>query len=153
MTDRPNPEWWPENLVDEVMPEGKAAPEDWVEDGHLVTPGSDGDGNDIERRHKLADGERVKFFRCAEHGRAVVTVASGGTAHCEAEMPAGADQCCIMEGWQMETSSGSVLETLQLLQDCDPEPDEYIICFFEWEDFDLQWNEGLGVFTNPAAMQ
>lgn len=80
----PGREWWPELLLDEVMPPGRSDPSAWIigAEGDLYLI-SDGDAYDPEEKEGVLAhariGDRLDFYSCDRLGDVEVTFNADGT--------------------------------------------------------------------------
>lgn len=144
--DTPNPEWWPEWMLDEAMPEGRAAPADWIRDGQIVDylAGSNPDGSDREHLRPLADGEIVTFVGMTDLGSATLSMADDGTWSCDAPMPEAATECWSPGMGGSETSIEGCAEAIRDLQEGGEVAGDYKIRFGDWNSERLRWNAATG---------
>nr|WP_295465293.1 hypothetical protein [Mesorhizobium sp.] len=76
----PSREWWPDALVDEVMPAGRATPQAWLAPGRDgVTRAKDEDDTEGGVIITLSPGEVLAFVYSEKRGSAEITVMPDGT--------------------------------------------------------------------------
>ncbi len=125
--------WNLEAHVDEIMPGGRPTPGDWAVqcDGQWRLRNEHGDPGE-----PLQDGEIVAFLRHDIYGSATMTWRAADDFDISAPMPAGATQCCALDGWQVDTLSANPEELARQLANCDDvEPgDEFEISYYHWTD-------------------
>jgi hypothetical protein len=110
------------------MPADRATPNDWLAnlDG---APGLDMNDDRVER---LTDGQIVKFTRRFDYGETELHVDKAGI-RVDQPMPAGADQCCVLDGLQAETLADSVEEMIKLVEELDLPEDSYRVTYYRFE--------------------
>ena len=93
MTDR---KWWPEDLVDEVMPPGRASPADWLHvDGDTVVIRND---RDPEWTRTIRPGDVVDFTYC-DHLGSAATAAIGAARPYRSAGPTSTPPVCAIPTW------------------------------------------------------
>lgn len=145
-------QWWPSEMMDEVMPTGKEKPEDWLFGGSSIWIVADeGEGG---MTAGLKDGQIVNFVTCTDEGSASLTLNDDKTWSVDFPMPASAKQCCIMSGWQSDTLGDTVEQSVKGLIDNDAEPDTYEISYFTWSDnIPLRFDLATRSFVAPGTTQ
>ena len=130
--------WIPEPYFDEVVPEPKASPSDWIgalDDGAPAL--LDFDGKVAERA--LQDGERLDFYETRAFGGATLTFAADRTWPVDRDLPEGANHVYCPDN-EMAGSSVAVLvaeskECFRGHDSGDFEPGEsYWITYWYWSD-------------------
>ena len=131
MTDR---KWWPEDLIDEVIPPGRNSPSDWLRlaDGAVVI--RDDDDPDSSWQLTVSSGDVVDFTYCDQCGRAVVAFRRDGTY--EARSPIPVDWSHLWPiGWtDPEMMAVGLTELAGLLHDMVDDTDEFEVAFCFWSD-------------------
>lgn len=150
MTEKPTitERWIPVDFMDEFSPEPRERPEDWLrslDDGAPCLRCQDQFAGDEPLIHPLKDGEAVEFSKFTDYGTATLLLAADGSFTVSRDMPASAEQCCIMLGWQSETLSESVAETVRMLIEARGEPDDYLISYYTF-------SEGIPLTFRAAAL-
>lgn len=103
-------EWWPEDFVDEAMPEGRDSPDAWLAgavqrpDGWLIRSGEEDEGVGV----RVALGEVLDFVWCERHGEVEVTFKEGGGWTAHGPVPDGYNWCRI--AGDQDTLQGSLDE-------------------------------------------
>lgn len=137
------------------MPEGRAAPADWIRDGQIVDylAGYNPDGSDQEHLRPLTDGEIITFVSLTDQGRATLTMADDGTWSCDAPMPEAATECWSpgMDG--SETSIEGCAQALRNLHEGEELAGDYEIRFGDWSSERLRWNATAGQLEPPGTVQ
>lgn len=125
--------WFPSDLMDEVMPPGRPSPSAWIvalDDGATALDLS----TDFEPvHHLLNDGDTVAFASRTDYGEATLTLTATDYS-VSAEKPAGAEQCCALDGWQSDTLASDVAELVGHLRDCDQTEGEFRIAYYTFSD-------------------
>ncbi len=126
-------QWMPYDYCEETSPDPRPSPSAWIiedDDGRPCLAEEFGDVG-----FALEDGRQVKFLRLHDHGGAVIVFNEDGSASLSEPMPAGADQCCVMDGWQAETLADDTDTLLANLRDA-AEPDagdEFRVSYYTFE--------------------
>lgn len=144
--------WWPALYLDEAMPPGRDTPSEWIEkhEGQFFVGGDE----DLEFKWLLADGEIITFICCAEHGEANLVLKADLTWSVTCEKPAEADECCILGGWQAETSAATIEDCVKALIKDGAEPGEYDIAYYSWGDYvPMRFDAALTAFVDPGTTQ
>ncbi|MFG1465227.1 hypothetical protein V5F77_20295 [Xanthobacter sp. DSM 24535] len=162
---QPTRTWWPEFLVDEVMPPGKAHPTDWILwDGggaaaadvlafRVGGSGADDDGDDPSDVYAMwvTEIECLDFTWSEPRGSREVTVYPDGTYRVEGGAPADFTNC-----WEMgepescaETLEEFAREFASNARDMD-NPEVVAVHFLKWGDqpFRLQIVDGAPTFVS-----
>lgn len=158
MADYTKIEYWPEQLVDEVMPPGRDSPEEWLTGEPpnvllVVNPGDEDWGGGL-RTIALADGDIIEFARCenfAAYGDVTLTIEASGAWSINAPMPHKATACCVLDGWQGETVAGSVEDMVQDFLQEGPDPGDYNIAFFHWDELTMCFDKATRTFRNTKG--
>ena len=148
--------WWPSEMVDEVMPPGREKPEDWLHGpSGLILHVEEGDDDDAKAPVLLLeDGTIIEFVNCTKYGDAELSLRADGSWRVSSPKLRGAEQSCIMNGWQYETNADTVEETVKLLIETDAEPGEYPISYFTWSDtIPLRFDKAKHRFVDPGTTQ
>lgn len=125
-----NLKWYPSDYCEETSPDGRSCASDWIEDyqgNSILAPFYEGDDGEAQI---LSHGDVINFVTCSDYGTATLTLADDRSWRVSSPMPHGADQCCIMDGYQIETLSTSVNECARELIDAGGEPGFYIISYY-----------------------
>jgi hypothetical protein len=123
--------WWPEEFLDEAMPPGRGSPTEWIETigGRPCIAVDD----DEREARQLKDGDLVRFHRCDSYGEIDLTLRPDGYALAK-EPPREAEQCCILDGWNVDTVSESVADMVDALRAAGAGPDVYRAAFYTFVD-------------------
>lgn len=126
--------WWPEALVDEIMPEGRKSPDDWIVDHNGAPALSMGEEEDNDGPPQpLQAGQIIQFSAMVELDMCVLRLDAQGGYTVERPMHPEATDCCILHGWQFETMAESVDGCVQGLRDGAAEPGDYVISYYTWK--------------------
>ena len=128
--------WIPEPYFDEVVPEPKTTPSDWIgalDDGAPAL--LDFDGEEPERA--LHDGDRVDFYESRAMGSATLTIGDDGSWSVDREMPAGAN---LVSCYDLEDSFDTIAAMIEsakesAVEGCGGEFEpgaEYFIRYWYW---------------------
>jgi hypothetical protein len=150
----PTVKWIPVDFMDEGGPSPRDDKEDWLarlDDGAPCLRCMDAWAGDEPLTHPLKDGETVEFSKFTDFGSARLDLNADGSFTVDRDMPAGAEQCCIMLGWQSETLSESVGETVKMLIEAGGEPDDYMIAYYTYsEGIPFVFRAAASTFEGPA---
>lgn len=130
--------WIPEPYFDEIVPEPKESPSEWI--GRLADGSPallDFDGEVAERA--LQDGERVDFYQTRSFGGATLTFSEDGSWSVDRELPAGANHIYCPDN---EMAGSSVEALIKEAKECfrgydsgDFEPGAaYWVTYWLWSD-------------------
>lgn len=151
MSDASCTTWIPEAYVDEWSPPGRSSADAWLVRNGDGSWRIGGDDPDFPECHPitLAHGAVMDFWIDECCGEAVVTVADGGDSiTCAVAMPQRANCCAIMDGFQIETPSNSLEETLAAFKDAEPENGDYTVAFRYHECRTMLFDASRGTFTD-----
>ena len=139
MNERPNPAWWPTDYLDEVMPNGRASPNDWIiigPDAPMLAPPDYYDEEETPDR-VLCESDIVNFVSCTTHDVINMILTADGYVF-DRPPPATFGQCCCLYGWQAETLDDDVVSMIGRLRtlqsDGVGEGNEFDVAFFTWDD-------------------
>ena len=121
--------YFPEILVDEMMPPDRASPDDWIvalDDGAPALDLQDMGGGE---NRLLRDGEIVNFQTRTDFGTATLTLTREDHTVSE-PMPVEAEMCCALNGRQTDTLSSDVSELASQLRDAGEEEGEFTISYY-----------------------
>ncbi|WP_424363567.1 hypothetical protein [Methylocystis parvus] len=123
--------WWPEHFLDEVMPPGRDHPTAWIETigGRACIAAPDDDREPRE----LKDGDLVRFQRCDDYGVIDLHLRPDGYSLSQ-DPPKEAEQCCVLDGWNVETVAIDVAEMVESLRDAGADPETYRAAFYTFVD-------------------
>lgn len=138
MTTHPIRTWWPDFLLDEIMPPGKPTPAEWLEvvDGKLrfVAPAQD-DGEAPAPLPDISDGETIEFSWAENLGERGVTVRGDGSYTVTGDVPEDYTSC--WEPCAPDTLSDTLADLAEMAAgDISPEDDETTLTvrFDRWGD-------------------
>lgn len=127
-------DWFPSEYCDEVMPSARASADAWiVESGgkHYLAPCDPCDGAEVGPL--LADGDVIEFTTCEVHAEIGFALRAGKPVFA-LPPPPGFEQCCVMNGWQMETLATDVDEMISMLREADGGDGDYVASFYTFAD-------------------
>lgn len=125
--------WFPFEYVDEGMPPDRSSPSAWL--AHLadgapaLAAAEDGGAPRALKNHEI-----VPFMSRDDVAEARLTLRADKSWAIDRTMPAEADTCCILEGWQVDTVSGTLEDTVAALIDADADPGEYVVAYAAWSE-------------------
>lgn len=130
----PGRKWWPDSILDEVMPSGKEEPSKWLfrlNDGaHAFgdTDLTDG-GHGFER---VAEGATVGFSYSDDLGVVTLTLDADGTHRWSAPIPA--ETTHVWEIGDSDTLADSPDEFVQFMREAGETEGEYTVGLVHWSD-------------------
>lgn len=150
----------PEDYLDEMSPDRRASPNDWVKgraDGSYILVGwdeaMDDDPDDSDPR-VLSDGDIVLFAWSRTHGMADITIAADGKWTAARPLPAPVENeqmmCAIFCDW--ETATTSVEELAQSYLENHPAGGEEPLVYYSWSNKGVPFEFRAGEFHQIEAV-
>ena len=130
MTDR---KWWPEHVLDEVLPAGRDSPTAWLSmKGQAIEMRDD---DMPEWTGHVTAGEIVDFHYCDDCGRAVVQFRRDGTYRARSPIPGGWSHLRPAGPCDPDVLAYSLAELAgQLADRLDADSEEIAVTFYYWSD-------------------
>lgn len=121
--------WLPADYQDEMIPELRDSPDDWIAPGCAALAAADEDCDPLP----LTDGEIIKFDWCVGLGRGVITVIDSDTWTCDVDIPSAPDgsHLCIRVIGDDRIADGPADLAQQMIIDGDG-PGSYEVTFYAW---------------------
>jgi hypothetical protein len=142
--------YFPQDLVDEIMPPDRPTPDAWIVDLDDGAPALDLRFSPDEANSNcraLKDGDHVIFVSRSDYGVWPLKLTAEGYT-VDVPMPSEANTCCILGGFQAETLATSLEECVRLLR-------EYVGDSFEPDDvfevFYYAFDDGVPYRFDAAA--
>ncbi len=135
----PRRDWWPAELLDEVMPPGRRDPDEWLigsqGDIYAIANGeeaSEGDGDGVLMRIRPRD--LVKFCYVDRFGTIGVTFRPDGTYLTHGTLPSGYNYCWLDDDHDSAASGLEELASFMVLNGILGEGERHAVQFAYWSD-------------------
>ncbi|GGF56416.1 hypothetical protein GCM10007301_15090 [Azorhizobium oxalatiphilum] len=137
MTDTPKIQWWPDSLVDEIVPPGHTDPAQWItraDDGAFRCGVLKGDPYFSDQEGQIVtDGDQIKFQRMTHLGVDNIILYPDGRFEPDDVQPTGANN--VWERGDIETVADTMANFADGMREfAQPDGTPFEVEFARWDD-------------------